>query len=367
MAVLLGACGTGGPSDVAVEGDRPITARAVAAIALDHLPADPSSLAELTAGDDDPEGLVGAELRFGTSGEDPGDLVRVSVVPVRSEPPCPDGRCVETAAEGGTLWLTWALVEPEEDPGWVDATFVRDGETAVAHYSGASVTGDPRDLELPVTTDMLRAVVLDPRLRLTTSQAAIDAGDALDGWGTPSTDEPVGRRVPADAQSLAAFWRTSLDWWARTPPVITRVGDSSPVVDRLGVASGRFVSAHIDLEPTKQRPATTLDLVVSAREPTLLTGATCPSTAFTGCVIDTSNPPYDTFVLWDPGPRGVVWVLYRRDDAYLTARFSGWNIRADLDATLRKQIDLEALLSTFAYTDFFGFTTTPEFADQPVP
>jgi hypothetical protein len=84
-------------------------------------------------------------------------------------------------------------------------------------------------------------------------------------------------------------------------------------------------------------------------------------------VVDASNPAYDTFVLWDAGPRGKLWVLYRRDDAYLRARFSGWDIRADLDASLREQIDLEALLSTFACTDFFGLTTTPEFADQPVP
>ena len=28
------------------------------------------------------------------------------------------------------------------------------------------------------------------------------------------------------------------------------------------------------------------------------------------------------------------------------------------DLSFDKQIDLEALLSTFAYTDFFGFTTT---------
>jgi hypothetical protein len=362
LALVAASCGRDvAPSD----GGVPITPRIVAAIALEYLPAEPSSLGEATAGDD-AEGTVGAELRFGAGGEDPGDLVRVSVAPGRTEPLCPDGRCVESAAEDGTLWLTWALVEPEEDPGWVDATLVRDGETVVAHYSGATVTGDPRELQLPVTTDMLRAVVLDSRLRLTTTRDAVDAGEALEEWGASPSVEPTARQVPADARSLAAFWRTSLEWSARTPPVITRVGDSR-VVDRLGVASGRVVSSHLVLEPTKDRPATTLDLVVSEKEPALLAEAACPSPAFAGCAVDPRNAPYDIFVLWNPGPRGVVWVLYQRDDAYLTARFAGWEIPGDLDEALADQIDFEALLSTFAYVDFFGFTTTPEFAEMPVP
>jgi hypothetical protein len=127
------------------------------------------------------------------------------------------------------------------------------------------------------------------------------------------------------------------------------------------------VGSHVVLEPTKGRPFTSLDLVVSEREPSLRAEATCPSPAFAGCAVDPRNAPYDTFVLWNPGPRGVVWVLSQRDDAFLTARFAGWAVPGHLDDTLEEQIDLEALLSTFAYVDFFGFTTTPEFADLPVP
>ncbi len=78
------------------------------------------------------------------------------------------------------------------------------------------------------------------------------------------------------------------------------------------------------------------------------------------------NPDYDTVVLWDPGPQAVVWVLYQRDDAHLTARFAGWDVPHDGQA-LEQQIDLEALMDVFSFTGSFGFTTMPQFADIDLP
>ena len=42
--------------------------------------------------------------------------------------------------------------------------------------------GDPRDLDLPIPVDHLLAIATDPRVDLTTSQAALDAGAGLDFW-----------------------------------------------------------------------------------------------------------------------------------------------------------------------------------------
>jgi hypothetical protein len=48
--------------------------------------------------------------------------------------------------------------------------------------SGGRVTGDPRDLDLPVGVDDLVAVAEDPRVDVTTSQEATDAGADLRFW-----------------------------------------------------------------------------------------------------------------------------------------------------------------------------------------
>jgi hypothetical protein len=91
--------------------------------------------------------------------------------------------------EGGGA-MTWTLEDPEEDPGYVKVA-VRKGEvTVVVVFSGPHITRDARTMELPVTIDQLVDIARDDRVDLTTTQAAVDAGAALDYW--EETAPPVG-------------------------------------------------------------------------------------------------------------------------------------------------------------------------------
>lgn len=196
--VLVAGCGgspTTAPADhrLPPPGQRvPLTDRAAAAIALEHLPGDPSSTAETFLDGQDPDGTVAAEVRYpdGDAQSD-GDLVRVAVHP---GPPgldlCPDfGECeeVDTDVAGARAYVYWEREAPEEDPGVVAVYLVRDGEASYVYQSGERITGDPRDLDLRVTVDDMLAVVEDPWLVLATSPDAVTAGEELDDW-TPAPD-----------------------------------------------------------------------------------------------------------------------------------------------------------------------------------
>lgn len=183
--VLTTACGTDagtGPS-----GDVPITARAVAAVAFDHVPDDTTSrTATTTRGDAEPKGTIGADLRYGGDGESDGDLLRISVAPTTDDDRCAeklllDG-CVEQQVDGGSLVTSWQEEEPEEDPGYVAVSLRRDDATVSVRWSGDVITGDPREQDLRIAVEAMTDLVQDERLGLTTSQTAIDDGEALDGW-----------------------------------------------------------------------------------------------------------------------------------------------------------------------------------------
>ena len=93
--------------------------------------------------------------------------------------------------------LTWTLEDPEEDPGYVMVAVRKGEETVVVVFSGPHITGDPRTLGLPVTVDQLTDIASDDRVALTTTQAAVDAGEALTFW--EETAPPVGD-PPASAR-----------------------------------------------------------------------------------------------------------------------------------------------------------------------
>ena len=71
---------------------------------------------------------------------------------------------------------------PEEDPGLVVVIAELDTHTVVLRYSGPDITGDPRDLGLPISVDTVVDIVTDPRVAPTTSQEAIDSGEEIDFW-----------------------------------------------------------------------------------------------------------------------------------------------------------------------------------------
>lgn len=184
-ALLLAGCGeetvadpTGAHTDP-VAGDEPITARAVAAVALEHVPTNTSSR---TAASED--GVVGAEFRYGTDGEYDGDMLVVGVAKARMARMVCRGMegCERQDVEGGELVVAWQEVTPEADPGVVTVAMVRDDEVVVAFYQGTTIEGDPRDQDLSVPVGDMEAVVRDQRISLTTSAEVIELGERLEGF-----------------------------------------------------------------------------------------------------------------------------------------------------------------------------------------
>lgn len=172
------------------DSDVPATPRALAYVAAEHL-GEP----EYATGIAMPYFLafrgeyVGAQLRTGVgadSDSDPGDAVFVLVgTEYDGEDPtsCEDREPYPYCAplEGGGA-LTWTPEDPEEDPGHV-VVAVRKGDVTVAVVlTGPVITEDPRTADLPVTVDQLAEVARDDRVGLTTTRAAVDAGEAIDFW-----------------------------------------------------------------------------------------------------------------------------------------------------------------------------------------
>lgn len=186
-ALLLAACGdeeSDGPGESGdgfepVAGDEEITPEAVAAVALEHVDAEPSS----SEAEGDEQG-VGASFRFNATGEYDGDLLGVGVSELEEAFDCETDddfdECEATDVEGGRLVVAWDEVEPEEDPGIVSVWMERDDEMVGVYYAGEEIEGDPRDQDLPIDVDTMIDIVQDGRLSLTTSQEVVDLGEDVE-------------------------------------------------------------------------------------------------------------------------------------------------------------------------------------------
>ena len=171
--VLLPGCGAG---DDRVPGDESITPAAIAAIVHEHVDLAPRRTAE-------------SEVLVSELGEQStaawlayADVSLTVVVAPRSSSPlvCAEptffDACVADSVDGHEVTIAWQRLEPEEDPGVVYVIDRRTEEDVLVKVSGASVTGDPRDLDLGVPLGDLAALVTDPRLSLTTSQSVVELG-----------------------------------------------------------------------------------------------------------------------------------------------------------------------------------------------
>jgi hypothetical protein len=177
VCVLLVGCGA---DDGQVHGDEPITPAAIAAIVQDHVDLEPRRIAESK--------VLAAELGDRSTAawlEYGGVSLTVVVAPTSSGPlvcaePTFFDECVNDSVDGHKVTIAWQQLEPEEDPGVVYVIDRREGEDALVKVSGASITGDPRDLDLGVPLADLAALVVDPRLGLTTSQLVVEQGAHVD-------------------------------------------------------------------------------------------------------------------------------------------------------------------------------------------
>jgi hypothetical protein len=157
-----------------------ITDRAIAAVALDHVPDDTSLRGPMNIRGDSPPGTVGAKLWYGELETRESGSLGIRIEPVVEPVECDDiTNCVDL---GGGLQLIWAEEQPEEDPGYVYLMMRRDGETVIVSDSETSILGDPREQELVVDFDDMVAIARDPRLRTMTGPDVVEAGENLDDW-----------------------------------------------------------------------------------------------------------------------------------------------------------------------------------------
>lgn len=137
----------------------------IAAVVADHVEVDPQDVASWDVmtrelGVDAP----GAALTYPS-----GDYLAVAVAPTTDSPlvctsPGFFDECVAFDHDGTELVLAWQEETPEEDPGVVYVIDHRDGEDVIADYSGVSIVGDPRRLELGISLDAMADIVTDGRL-----------------------------------------------------------------------------------------------------------------------------------------------------------------------------------------------------------
>ena len=322
--VALGACGSG--SDAEKSGDIPITQRAIAAVALEHLPSKTTTREATYTDNHDPKGALGADLRYAGDGESDGGLLRVFITPKVQKAPCADENldgCAIRVVKSGRLVLTWAKEEPEEDPGFVNVTMVRGGHETQVSWSGDTIKGDPRKQHLKFSVKKLEELAQDKRLALTTTQDAIDAGKALKKWKGGEPDPTAYDRVPSTDDSLInSYWSAHGGYGA------FHDRGSSPLKKDFGPGAigGRFTA-----EKDPDAPAQTIDVLASPQAPAWLAKDPCATTRFAGHCTKYAGKLGPRYFAWIPGPEakgGAIWMFAQRKDEFVAVRKSGFDVPA---------------------------------------
>lgn len=181
--LLLSACGS--EAEAPTGGAEPATPQSFAAIIADHL-GEPDSASEPSEVDDFGRRAVGAEVRYHSDGEYDGDLVAVlaatDVDPALTDCDAAANDYLEGCETTDEGLLFWEGETPEEDPGVVYVAVQKGATTVLAFHTGPVVDADPRELEAEVSVADLFDLVNDPRLDVTTSTSAVEAGAELDYW-----------------------------------------------------------------------------------------------------------------------------------------------------------------------------------------
>lgn len=243
-----------------------LTPRAVAAIALAHLPTDTVRRMAAPVGEVTPEGMVGADLRYADD-----QLVRVTVTPADSPGidaagllTC-DRPLLDNCADlGHDTTLRW---QPDAEPGRYSLTRLVDGELLHAASIGPAVAEDPRLLEVSPSVEQLRRILMDPALRLTTTVDADSAGEALADWDGEQPEPDGLKRVPQTGVGAAARWMSGFG------EDFTVVG-RSPVAGRLGP---RAIGGRLRVGPEiRASGPRTVDVLVSPTAPAWVDGRCLP-------------------------------------------------------------------------------------------
>lgn len=259
VVALLTACdgawrAGGGPAE--------LTARAVAAVMLDHLPNDTSTREAALVDETSPAGLVGAKLWYPAGDKNSGTSVAVRVE-LGVAPDCDGAQCADLG-EGTTL--SWQKVQIESDPGIVLVRHQRGDELVTVLSSGPDITGDPREMDLDPDVEKLTEIARDPRLQLTTTAAAVGAGERVSDWKGGEVD-------PGDLDIVLNNDRTVvMSWLAYSNE---RWMGPSPYKKLLGP---RAVGGRAHVNPVTFGPVT-ID-ALAAPEPPAWLGKTCRPTGY---------------------------------------------------------------------------------------
>lgn len=376
-ALALAGCGEdvgAGDTQLPPESERvPITQRAIAAVALEHLPTDTTSRSAAYADQSDQKGALGADLRYGGDGEYDGDLVGVYLSPGTGPVSCEDSDdddlCVEMEADDGSpIVLSWDLVMPEEDPGIVLLTLARKAETVSVVYAGPEITGDPRKQKLPIPLDTLLDVLEDPRLRLQTTQAVVEAGEKLDKWEGGEPDPAAYDVVPSSDQDLAAAYLHNRGGYSD----FTKI-EPSPMKGEFGQAAiGARLHSSGDLGMPK-----TIDILASKDGPAWIGANPCASKPLPHCVKD-SKPIEQLdgdargevvraplYFLWKPGADGEAWAVQVRDDQVVAFHWTGLRVPAGRDAA-QAAVDWSLTVRNTLGNSVLGLTTLKSVTDSEV-
>ncbi|WP_121252051.1 hypothetical protein [Nocardioides ferulae] len=357
VALAATACGDDTAGDLpAGGGDVPITSRAVAAVAFEHVPLTSDAGATWTGRDDTP-GTVGADLRYDADGEYDGDLLSVVVAPADGDAPAcepDDPQCEAREVDGGTLLLAWDEVAPEEDPGYVAVAMDRGDEVVSVLLAGDEITGDPREQDLRFSVETLEELAQDERLGLTTSQAVVDAGEELEDWTGGEQDPTRFDRVPAtDTATSHAYFLTRGGYLDYTQPVPSQVRDELGP----GAIGSRFTQDG--------RPALVVDVLVVEGRPAWLRGDPCADGRFGSCQRAGEGRRGPLYLMWRPGPEssgGVVWAVGLRRDETVAVRMSGFEVPASL-TEVKSDIEWSVIVSRVLSSGRLGTTTTREVVD----
>ena len=169
-------------------GDEPLTPRALAAVVAEHT-GEPSSGQPSTDMEELGEGLTAAvELRYPSPTDAPSDghLLAVGVGTglevFAAGCDALEGEGITGCAETRDGLVFWEGATPEEDPGVLYVLATKDATEVVLSFSGPALTRDPRELDLVISVPDMFAIAADPRVDVTTSRAAIEAGERLEFW-----------------------------------------------------------------------------------------------------------------------------------------------------------------------------------------
>lgn len=325
-AVIVSGC-SGEAVDAGGDPGR-ITHRAVAAVALEHLPTDTSSRAASYTDESTPREQVSVDLRYGADGEYDGDLVSVAV---SAQPPA-EGACrrelgqhcvdLPTEVKNAEMQLRWTEEAPEEDPGNVGIVLRRDdGETASIDYSGPTITGDPRRLEMPISVEKLVAVVEDPRLRYQATSSTLALGEELDDWEGGEPDPEAYELVRNTDHGIAQAYVGGRGGYGYYKGVIR-----SPLRERFGPAAigGRLLQRSSP--DFTGMPDADIDVLAAPSPPAWMTREPCSAPTLRRRCVTTEGTRGPLVFAWQPANDtdvGWAWMISLRKDEVVAVRYRG--------------------------------------------